>query len=131
MAQPLSIYRQLLREVHRQYTKVANNGLYAQELKSIYRQNKNITDPAKIAALNQDAENVLVFLRSSRQHKELRERYSALVLEQKKKIEMTAKRVGLELPKQFDPAAPHPLTKDGAAEEAAVAERVANAFSKQ
>ncbi|KAG0174748.1 hypothetical protein DFQ28_002390 [Apophysomyces sp. BC1034] len=130
MAQSLSVYRQLLREVNRQYTKVADNGLYVKELKSIYRQNKDIKDPVRIAALNQDAENILVFLRSSRQHKELRARYSALVLEQKKKIELSAKRVGLQLPKQFDPAAPQPLTRNGATDEAAIADRVTSAFTK-
>ncbi|KAI8968334.1 hypothetical protein BDF20DRAFT_827928 [Mycotypha africana] len=99
----LSIYRGLLKEVTQQYTKGANNPLYAQELKSAYRKNKNVTDPEEIQILNNDAENVLTFLTSSRKHKELREMYSTIVMEQRKKIELSAKRVGLNLPKEYKP----------------------------
>ncbi|EIE77627.1 hypothetical protein G6F46_012036 [Rhizopus delemar] len=109
MSRSLSIYRQLLREVNKQYTKGASNPLFAQELKSTYRNNQNITDPSKIALLNSKAENLLTFLTSSRKHKELREMYSAIVLEQKKKIELSANRVGLNLPKEYDPSNPQPL----------------------
>lgn len=50
---------------------------------------------------------------------ELRERYSAIVMEQKKKIELTAKRVGLELPKEYQPDVQDAATN-----------RVLNAFQK-
>ncbi|ORX55647.1 hypothetical protein DM01DRAFT_1406838 [Hesseltinella vesiculosa] len=102
MAHTRSVFRQLLREIDQQYTKVANTDLYANELKAIYRQNKSATDPAKIAAMNQTADDLLTFLVSSRKHKDLRERYSTLVMEQKKRVEMSAHRVGLQLPKQYD-----------------------------
>ncbi|KAI8358441.1 hypothetical protein EDC96DRAFT_514344 [Choanephora cucurbitarum] len=108
----LHVYRNLLRECNTQYTKGANNPFFANELKSIYRQNQHITDPSKITALNVNAENVLTFLTSSRKHKELRDIYSAIVLEQKKKIELSANRVGLNLPKEYDPSNPVPLAPE-------------------
>ncbi|OAD68399.1 hypothetical protein PHYBLDRAFT_188731 [Phycomyces blakesleeanus NRRL 1555(-)] len=124
MSQVLNSYRHLLREVNIQYTKGANNDTFAKELKSIFRQNKDVTDPKKVSALVQNADNVLIFLKSSRQHKILRDQYAAIVLEQKKRIEMSAHRVGLELPKPYDPNSPLP----GSNPEAAVADRVAKAF---
>ncbi|KAI8140560.1 hypothetical protein BJV82DRAFT_623080 [Fennellomyces sp. T-0311] len=111
----LSIYRNLLREVNRQFTKT--NDTFVKYLKSVYRDNKGVTDPSHINVLNRNAENTLVYLRSSRQHKELRDAYSAIVLEQKKRIEMSANRVGLQLPKEYN------------AENAAT-DRVMNTFHK-
>ncbi|KAK4521239.1 Plasma membrane ATPase [Mucor velutinosus] len=121
LSRNLSLYRGLLREVNIQYTKAANNPTFAQELKSIYRNNQHIQDPSKIEALNSNAENVLTFLTSSRKHKELRALYSAIVMEQKRKIELSANRVGLNLPKQYDPENPQPL--GGNAEEAAASDK--------
>lgn len=43
---------------------------------------------------------------------ELRALYSAIVMEQKRKIELSANRVGLNLPKQYDPENPQPLGGD-------------------
>ncbi|KAI8091559.1 hypothetical protein BDF21DRAFT_442626 [Thamnidium elegans] len=108
----LAVYRQLLREVHTQYTKGANNPTFAKELKTIYRNNQKIQDPSKIEALNGNAENVLTFLTSSRKHKELRALYSAIIMEQKRRIELSANRVGLNLPKMYDPENPAPLTTE-------------------
>ncbi|CAO3609541.1 unnamed protein product [Cunninghamella echinulata] len=99
MSQTLSLYRQILKEIHLQYTKPGNTNLYANSLRAIYKENKF----------------------------ELRERYSSIVLEQKKKIELSAKRVGLQLPKQYDPNSPAPL--DGLAHEQAIADRVNKTFS--
>ncbi|KAI9305264.1 hypothetical protein BJ944DRAFT_180284 [Cunninghamella echinulata] len=127
MSQTLSIYRQILKEIHLQYTKPGNTDLYANSLRTIYKENKSVTDPVKIDALNNTASDLLTFLKSSRLHKELRERYSSIVLEQKKKIELSAKRVGLQLPKQYDPNSPAPL--DGSTHEKAVTDRVNKAFS--
>ncbi|KAI9485761.1 MAG: hypothetical protein EXX96DRAFT_546379, partial [Benjaminiella poitrasii] len=112
MSRHLSIYRNLLREVNIQYTKGANNPTFVQELKSIYRKNRNIQDSSKTEALNKNAEDVLTFLTSSRKHKVLRDLYSAIVMEQKKKIELSANRVGLNLPKEYDPSSPQPLASD-------------------
>ncbi|KAI8065180.1 hypothetical protein BC940DRAFT_305037 [Gongronella butleri] len=103
MAHTRSVFRQLLKEINQQYTKVANTDQYANELRAVYRQNMVVTDPAKIAALNQTADDLLSFLQATRKHKELRERYSSIVLEQKKRVEMSAKRVGLQMPKQYEP----------------------------
>ncbi|OAD00647.1 hypothetical protein MUCCIDRAFT_166421 [Mucor lusitanicus CBS 277.49] len=109
LSRNLSLYRGLLREVHMQYTKAANNPTFAQELKAIYRNNQNIQDPSKIEALNSNAEN------------ELRALYSAIVMEQKRKIELSANRVGLNLPKQYDPENPQPLGGSDTSSEAAAA----------
>lgn len=46
---------------------------------------------------------------------ELRALYSAIVMEQKRKIELSANRVGLNLPKQYDPENPQPLGGDSEA----------------
>ncbi|KAI8341758.1 hypothetical protein BC941DRAFT_390233 [Chlamydoabsidia padenii] len=129
MSQTLSLYRQLLKEVNLQYTKAANTDLYINELRSVYQQNKGITDPVKITSLNQSAADVLSFLKGSRQHKELRERYSGVVMQQREKIEKSANLVGLQLPEQYDPASPKPL--DGGREEQAIADRVNKAFAKE
>ncbi|KAI7895979.1 uncharacterized protein EV154DRAFT_559035 [Mucor mucedo] len=110
MSRNLVVYRQLLREVNQQYTKGANNPTFAAELKAIYRKNQTIEDASKVAALNNNAENVLTFLTSSRKHKELRALYSAIIMEQKRRIELSANRVGLNLPKMYDPENPQPLT---------------------
>ncbi|ORZ19522.1 hypothetical protein BCR42DRAFT_409955 [Absidia repens] len=127
--QTRALYRQLLKEVNLQYTKVAKTDLYANEIRSIYRQNKDITDAAKIASLNQTAADVVTFMKGSRKHKELRELYSGVVMEQKLKIEKSANLVGLQLPEQYDPESPRPL--DGSDREQAVADRVNKAFSNQ
>ncbi|CAO3623537.1 unnamed protein product [Cunninghamella blakesleeana] len=127
MSQTLSIYRQLLKEINIQYTKVSNTDLYATSLRKIYNDNKSVTYPAKIQALNNTAADLLTFLKSSRVHKELRERYSSIVLEQKKKIELSAHCVGLQLPKQYDPNNPQPI--DGSVQEQAVVDRVNKAFN--
>ncbi|KAI8093671.1 uncharacterized protein BX664DRAFT_378936 [Halteromyces radiatus] len=127
MSYTRSLYRQLLKEIHLQYTKAANSDMYANELRSIYRQNQSITDPATITSMNQTAADVVSFLKASRQHKELREKYSSVVLEQKKKIEMSANLVGLQLPEEYDPNSPKPL---GGTEQA-VADRVNKAFTNQ
>ncbi|KAI8887831.1 hypothetical protein K501DRAFT_211251 [Backusella circina FSU 941] len=108
MSKGLATYRNLLREVNLQYTKGAKNPLFAQELKAIYRKNQNV-DQEQAKFLNQNADNVLTFLTSSRKHKELRDMYSAIVMEQKKRIELSANRVGLNLPKEYDPLNPQPL----------------------
>ncbi|KAI7876027.1 hypothetical protein K492DRAFT_167531 [Lichtheimia hyalospora FSU 10163] len=115
-ASTLSTYRHLLREVNRQFAK--SNDVFPKQLKTIYRENQGVTDPERMRSLNRNAENVLTYLKSSRQHKELRDRYTAIVMEQKKKLEMTAKRVGLELPQEYDP-------------QSVAQDRVMNAFHKQ
>lgn len=42
----------------------------------------------------------------------MRALYSAIVMEQKRRIELSANRVGLNLPKMYDPENPAPLTKE-------------------
>ncbi|KAH8550248.1 hypothetical protein BGW37DRAFT_498629 [Umbelopsis sp. PMI_123] len=125
----LSTYRQLLREIRTQYTKVANHASFEQDLKAAFRDSRQNTDEARLADLKENAENILLFLKSTRQHKELLERYNPALMEQSKRIELSAHRVGLNLPKQYDPANPGSLEFPRMQpQEAAVQERVGKAF---
>ncbi|KAJ2962689.1 hypothetical protein NQZ79_g2219 [Umbelopsis isabellina] len=125
----LSTYRQLLREIRQQYTKIAKHNAFEQELKTAFRKHRQVTDQTRLIELKENAENTLVFLRSTRQHKELLERYNPALMEQSKRIELSANRVGLNLPHQYDPKNPAPLEQPKLQpQEAAVQERVGKAF---
>ncbi|KAI7864600.1 hypothetical protein BDF14DRAFT_1732003 [Spinellus fusiger] len=108
MSKLSTVYRQLLREIHIQYTQPSKDKLFFHEVMQLFRQGKTVKDPVQAAAMVRNAEHTLNFLTSSRKHKTLREQYSAIVLEQKKRIEMSAHRVGLEMPKPYDPNVPLP-----------------------
>ncbi|CAO3661320.1 unnamed protein product [Umbelopsis ramanniana] len=125
----LSTYRQILREIRTQYTKVANHASFEHDLKVAFRDSRQVTDEVRLADMKENAENILLFLKSTRQHKELLERYNPALMDQNKRIELSANRVGLNLPKQYDPANPGPLEFPRMQpQEAAVQERVGKAF---
>lgn len=125
----LSTYRQLLREIRQQYTKVAKHNTFEQELKTTFREHRQVADQTRLAELKENAENTLLFLRSTRQHKELLARYNPALMEQSKRIKLSANRVGLNLPNQYDPKNPAPLVQPKLQpQEAAVQERVGKAF---
>jgi len=125
----LRTYRQLLREIRQQYTKVANHASFEHDLKEAFRNGRQVTDQARLAEMKENAENILLFLKSTRQHKELLERYNPALMEQSKRIELSAHRVGLNLPKQYDPSSPAPLEQPKLnPQETAVQERVGKAF---
>lgn len=65
-------------------------------------------------------------------YQELLERYNIALMEQSKRIELSAHRVGLNLPKQYDPSNPAPLQHPPLQpQEAAVQERVGKAFGNK
>ncbi|RUS25726.1 hypothetical protein BC938DRAFT_471747 [Jimgerdemannia flammicorona] len=100
--QTLSTFRHILREVNIQFTKPSQNPLYKNELKQAYLRNRTATDPVALKGLHKDAEDVLNFLTSSRKHKELLALYNPGLMDQQRRIELSAKRVGLQLPVEYD-----------------------------
>ncbi|CAG8496842.1 4012_t:CDS:2 [Gigaspora margarita] len=70
----LSTYRQLLKEINKQvkefvqFTSQNNNQYWKQQLIEAFRKNKDITNIEVSQRLNQDAQDVLSFLRSNRRH---------------------------------------------------------------
>ncbi|RHZ88009.1 hypothetical protein Glove_26g12 [Diversispora epigaea] len=99
----LSIYRQLLREVHKQYTLQNNNPYWKLELIKIFRQNQNVNDKELLVKSNQDAFDLLSFLKSNRRYSELMAQSNKLYgLTEQQRIEKTANRVGLKTPSDQD-----------------------------
>ncbi|KNE59820.1 hypothetical protein AMAG_05276 [Allomyces macrogynus ATCC 38327] len=88
-----SVYRGLLREVNHQITKKNGSVQWLAYVRAEFRNPK-----AKIV----DAENALLFLRSNRTHRELLAAYFP-TLDEEERITRTAGKVGLQLPKMFDP----------------------------
>jgi hypothetical protein len=52
-----------------QYTKVANHASFEHDLKVAFRDSRQITDEIRLAEMKENAENILLFLKSTRQHK--------------------------------------------------------------
>ncbi|KAF0482773.1 mitochondrial matrix protein, f1f0 ATP synthase assembly factor fmc1 [Gigaspora margarita] len=95
----LSTYRQLLKEINKQFTSQNNNQYWKQQLIEAFRKNKDITNIEVSQRLNQDAQDVLSFLRSNRRHNELLASYNPTHGQsEEKRVELTANRVGLKVP---------------------------------
>ncbi|KAJ3354453.1 hypothetical protein GGF32_002494 [Allomyces javanicus] len=88
-----SVYRGLLREVNHQITKKNGSVQWLAYVRAEFRNPK-----ARLV----DAENALLFLRSNRTHRELLAAYFP-TLDDQERITRTAGKVGLQLPKMFDP----------------------------
>ncbi|KAL1915129.1 uncharacterized protein VTP21DRAFT_7610 [Calcarisporiella thermophila] len=95
----LTTYRRLLREVNLQFVRPTKNTFHRHHLSQSFRQ--PISTEAELLRRKQDAEDVLLFLESRRKHSELLERYSPVNADQAERIELAAKRVGLNLPRAF------------------------------
>ncbi|KAI9179805.1 hypothetical protein H9P43_005136 [Blastocladiella emersonii ATCC 22665] len=95
-----ALYRGLLREVTKQVTKKNNNPTWQRYLRAQFEVVP--ADAAQHRARLVDAENALLFLRSNRTHRELLEGYFP-VLAEDERIKRTAGKVGLQLPRMFDP----------------------------
>lgn len=52
-----------------QYTKVANHASFEHDLKVAFRDSRQITDEVRLADMKENAESILLFLKSTRQHK--------------------------------------------------------------
>ncbi|CAG8434238.1 1761_t:CDS:2 [Ambispora gerdemannii] len=97
--QTISLFRNILREVNRQFTSINKNTLWRDELFQAFRENKNVNDPNKLTGLIRDAEDVVTFLKSKRKYGELINLYNP---SNENRIEMAANRVGLRLPNSYD-----------------------------
>ncbi|CAG8445211.1 11756_t:CDS:2 [Ambispora leptoticha] len=102
-ATTISLFRNLLREVNRQFTPINKNTLWRDELFRAFRENQNVHERTKITSLIRDAEDVVTFLKSKRKHGELLKLYNPSIMRPNEKhIEMTANRVGLQMPNSYD-----------------------------
>ncbi|TPX71091.1 hypothetical protein SpCBS45565_g01300 [Spizellomyces sp. 'palustris'] len=98
----LSTYRGILREVSKQYTHRNKNRVWHNEVVARFRAGATLSDPVTIEESVKDARNILTFMRSNREHRNLVERYwPATGLSNEEKLTRTANTVGLSLPKMF------------------------------
>ncbi|CAG8630403.1 2546_t:CDS:2 [Funneliformis mosseae] len=95
----LSTYRQILKEINKQFTNQNNNQLWRKEAISTFQQYRNLSNKEEVEKLTQDAQDLLCFLKSNRKFDELLKSYNPVHgYSEEKRIELTAKRVGLKLP---------------------------------
>lgn len=95
--QQLHIYRQLLREVNRQFTSVNNNRAWAIQLRLQW---KAATASSKSQKVTIAAQNVLSYLMNNRKYKDLLAEFNPKMPESDR-IEKTARRVGLQAPQSY------------------------------
>ncbi|KAF9165082.1 hypothetical protein DFQ26_000630 [Actinomortierella ambigua] len=115
--QSLAQFKRILTEIHLQYSHpkhlrigqglrgidVHANREWTDALKDNYREHTNESDPVRLLKLQKDAEDLEVYLRSQRMHRELLERYNpAYWGDNDLQVEKTAKAVGFEMPEAFD-----------------------------
>ncbi|KAJ2447922.1 hypothetical protein GGF42_005303 [Coemansia sp. RSA 2424] len=95
----LRVYRHLLREVNRQFTKVNKNKAWSAQLRLQWldASRSSGADDSDLKA----AQSVLTYLSNNRQYKELLAEFNPKMSEGDR-IEKTARRVGLEAPKLYD-----------------------------
>ncbi|KAJ1938743.1 hypothetical protein DL89DRAFT_269071, partial [Linderina pennispora] len=86
----LHIYRQLLREVNKQFTSVSQNRFWATQLRLKWSATPDL----------QKAQTVLTYLTNNRRYKELLDEFQPKMPESDR-ITKTANRVGLEIPKSY------------------------------
>ncbi|KAK9722626.1 hypothetical protein K7432_002531 [Basidiobolus ranarum] len=97
-------FKNLLQEVDLQLTQKTKNVYWNEQLQLIYKEKLDNGTPEVAAKVQADVQDILCYLESSRKHKELMERYSPLAnVTPEEKLSMTANRVGLQLPKAFNP----------------------------
>ncbi|KZT52188.1 hypothetical protein CALCODRAFT_99969 [Calocera cornea HHB12733] len=111
MSTPRSLYRSILRELRKSATtpRAQRSPAIVLHLRRVF------TAPGKTPqALLDDAQNALTFLHSQRTYKELLARYSPLSdLTPEERVKLTARRVGLDTPREHDPLAPGPHPNPG------------------
>lgn len=94
-------YRHLLRAVQQHVTSSTGNGLWKEYAKEQFRRNAGEKDGRKVQELVQLAEEYATLVEDVHAHKELLFSYNIGVeRNQRDMMEKTARRVGLELPKQ-------------------------------
>ncbi|ORY03874.1 hypothetical protein K493DRAFT_297233 [Basidiobolus meristosporus CBS 931.73] len=99
-----STFKNLLQEIDLQLTQKTNNPYWREQLQLIYKERLENNSPEVSAKLQADAQDILTYLESSRKHKELLERYNPhMNITPDERLNLTANRVGLQLPKAFNP----------------------------
>ncbi|KAI8923420.1 hypothetical protein BC831DRAFT_471174 [Entophlyctis helioformis] len=102
-AEVLSTYRGILREVTKQYVRFNGNLFWRQQVMATYRMraSKDV-EPKVLRGFVTDGENLLSYLRSGREHKEMMERYwPTSGLTTSEKLTKTANKVGFAMPKRL------------------------------
>ncbi|KAI8320355.1 hypothetical protein GQ54DRAFT_263706, partial [Martensiomyces pterosporus] len=95
----LHIYRQLLREVNRQFTSTNGNRFWAAQLRLKWLA-EGRSSPVDSNSMR-TAQNVLSYLSNNRKYKDLIAEFNPKMTEGDR-IERTARRVGLEAPKAYE-----------------------------
>ncbi|KAJ3011022.1 hypothetical protein HKX48_007068 [Thoreauomyces humboldtii] len=101
----LDIYRGILREVARQFTRRNNNDMWHKEVVSRFRVGSTLSGRSEIETQLKHARNVHAMMRSNHIHRGLVTRYwpvSGMTEEQR--LTKTANTVGLSMPKLFGSA---------------------------
>ncbi|KAF5322838.1 hypothetical protein D9619_000371 [Psilocybe cf. subviscida] len=119
LTEQATLYRGLLRELRQSVTpRKVNRGIMANFRSIAERIHGGAANPKDAKAqqgivhAKQDYDNAILFLRSQREHARLLERYNPTFdLTSQDRIQATARRVGLNMPKMYDP------TKDAVEEE--------------
>ncbi|KAJ1647870.1 hypothetical protein J3B02_000957 [Coemansia erecta] len=94
----LRMYRHLLREINRQFTRVNGNRAWASQLRLHWHCSSDTNDPQQQELTA--AKNVLSYLANSRKYKELLAEFNPKMSEGDR-IKKTANRVGLETPNTY------------------------------
>ncbi|KAG2754700.1 hypothetical protein P692DRAFT_20869542 [Suillus brevipes Sb2] len=103
VAHHIHVYRQVVRETAKATAKprLARNKDIASNFRALFAQSGR---PEDAQHFQHDMQNALTFLRSQREYKALLERYNPLIdLTAEERIEATARRVGLNMPKTHVP----------------------------
>ncbi|KAJ7638757.1 hypothetical protein FB45DRAFT_411078 [Roridomyces roridus] len=100
MAQASTVFRQALRELR---ASAVQPGKLNRPLAANFR---TVIETQRAAGQYNDVENAIIFMRSQRIHKELLERYNPTGnYTADERLRATTRRVGLEMPKVYDPEA--------------------------
>ncbi|RIA92099.1 hypothetical protein C1645_736631 [Glomus cerebriforme] len=95
----LSTYRQLLKEVNKQFTYRNYNKIWREEVINTFQKNRDLSNKEEVEHLTKYAQDLLCFLRSNRRYNELLNLHNPIHgYSEEKHIELTANRVGLKLP---------------------------------
>ncbi|GAA5874437.1 hypothetical protein JCM3774_005719 [Rhodotorula dairenensis] len=126
MASLPQLYRSTLRQFVKNsiHPRSGRSPSIPQHLRVLFESGRTIQQGSTEATrFARDVENLVLFLRSRRIHKELVDRYNPTHdMTQDERIKATANRVGLNTPHEYDPAAPRPIpageeSADGQGEE--------------
>ncbi|BGP00199.1 hypothetical protein RTG_01968 [Rhodotorula toruloides ATCC 204091] len=120
MATLPQLYRSTLRQFVKNsiHPRSARSPSIPAHLRVLFESGRTIeAGSAAASKFERDVENMVVFLRARRIHKELVDRYNPTHdMSQAERIEATAHRVGLQGPVEYDASNPRPLPMEGETE---------------